>query len=489
MAHGSRLTALSSGMDPDPRPETPPADRVAVTRHRLRLGGEREYVAAAGTMVIAPEPKGKPAKATARLSFVSYALPPEPEASPRPVTFAFNGGPGSSSVWLHLGLLGPRRVVIGDAGESVGPPYRLADNEHTLLTHSDLVFIDPVSTGHSRALDGEDPAQFHGFEADIESVGEFVRLWLTRAGRWDSPVFLAGESYGTLRAAALARHLQSRHGLFLSGVMLISPILDYATVDMSPGHDLAYPLLLPTYAATAHYHGRVGGDLDGLLARARDFADGEYLRALHLGARLDADRFEAAATRLSELTGLSTDVVRRHDLRVPLGRFRKELLRGGHRVVGRLDTRFTGFDREHGGDAPEDDPSLTAITGPFTAAMQLQHRALGIREDLSYEILTDRVRPWSYAPFENRHLRVADDLRRAMHDNPHLRVHLASGIYDAATPIHALRHTVDHLSLAGHLRANLQERVYPAGHMMYVHGPSLARQGQDLRDFVAGTAT
>lgn len=470
-----------------PQPTGPEPDRVTVTRHRLQLGGEaREYLAAAGTLVISPEQGGKPAKATARISFVSYALPSEPGAGPRPVTFAFNGGPGSSSVWLHLGLLGPRRVVIGDAGEAAPPPYRLTDNEHTLLSHSDLVFIDPVSTGHSRAVDGEDPAQFHGFSADIESVGEFIRLWLTRAGRWDSPVFLAGESYGTLRAAALARHLQSRHGMFLSGVMLISPILDYATVDMSPGHDLAYPLLLPTYAATAHYHRRIGGDLEGLLAQARDFADGAYLRALHLGARLDEGERDAAATRLSALTGLSTEFVRRHDLRVPLGRFRKELLRGEGKVVGRLDTRFTGIDREHGGDAPEADPSLTAITGPFTAALQLQHRALGIREDLSYEILTDRVRPWSYAPFENRHLRVSDDLRRAMHDNPHLRVHLASGIYDAATPIHALRHTVDHLSLAPHLHTRLQERVYPAGHMMYVHAASLRQQGEDLRRFVSG---
>ncbi|WP_027459304.1 S10 family peptidase [Deinococcus murrayi] len=474
-----------------------PQDEVSVTRHRVTVGGrELAYTVTAGTMVLAEEKHAKDGKSEglkprARVFFVAYALDGEHDPRTRPVTFSFNGGPGSSSVWLHLGLLGPRRVVMGDAGALTGPPYDLTDNEFTLLTHSDLVFIDPVSTGYSRVTEGEKPGDFHGFGKDIESVGDFIRLWTSRAGRWLSPKFLVGESYGTTRAAGLSGYLQERHGMFLNGLMLVSAILDFATVDFTPGHDLPYIVHLPTAAATAWYHGKLGGDraLADVLREAEAFADGDYARALHAGARLSEGEQRAVAERYGALTGLDPAFVLRNTLRVPLARFCKELLRGEGRTVGRLDSRFTGLDRDSGGEASEYDPSLSAILGPYTAAMNHYVRAeLGFESDLPYEILTARVRPWSYGEFENKHVRVSDTLRKAMHQNEHLKVLVASGYFDFATPYHATRHTLDHLGLDPSLRGNIREVFYEAGHMMYVNRPSLERQHADLVAFVEWAA-
>ncbi|WP_309571176.1 S10 family serine carboxypeptidase-like protein [Deinococcus sp.] len=476
------------------RATAPQVDEVSVTRHRVTVNGQNlAYTATAGTVLLAEEAHSKDGesegtKPRARVFFVAYALDGDHDLRARPVTFSFNGGPGSSSVWLHLGLLGPRRVVMGDAGALTGPPYDLTDNAFTLLADSDLVFIDPVSTGYSRVTDGEKPGDFHGFGRDIESVGDFIRLWVSRAGRWLSPKFLIGESYGTTRAAGLSGYLQQRHGLFLNGIMLISSILDFSTVDFTPGHDLPYVVHLPTQAATAWYHGVLGGDrtLAAVLAEAEAFADSEYASALHLGARLSEEERDGVAQTYARLSGLSVDFILRSDLRVTLARFRKELLRGQGLTVGRLDSRFTGLDRDSAGGEPSDDPSMTAILGPYTAAMNHYVRAeLAFESDLPYEILTGRVRPWSYKEFENTHVRVSDTLREAMHQNAHLKVFVASGYYDFATPYHATRHTIDHLALHPSLRGNVREAFYEAGHMMYVHGPSLEALAAELRDFLA----
>lgn len=476
------------------RPEDEkPRDEVSVTRHRITVNGrELRYTVTAGTMLLAEEKHAKEGesegfKPRARVFFVAYALDGDHGPRERPVTFSFNGGPGSSSVWLYLGLLGPRRVVMGDAGALTGPPYDLTDNEFTLLTHSDLVFIDPVSTGYSRVEEGEKPGDFHGFGKDIESVGDVIRLWTSRAGRWLSPKFLIGESYGTTRAAGLSSYLQERHGMFLNGIMLVSAILDFSTVDFTPGHDLPYIVHLPTAAATAWYHGKLPGDRDlaDVLREAEAFADGDYARALHAGARLSGEERQAVAERYAALTGLDVAFVLRNNLRVTLARFCKELLRDQGRTVGRLDSRFTGLDRDSGGESYEYDPSMSAILGPYTAAMNHYVRAeLAFESDLPYEILTGRVRPWSYQEFENRHVRVSDTLRKAMHQNGHLKVLVASGYFDFATPYHAARHTLDHLGLDPSLRGNLRETFYEAGHMMYVHRPSLERQYADLTAFL-----
>ncbi|WP_216318672.1 S10 family peptidase [Deinococcus aestuarii] len=468
-------------------------DEVRVTHHRVTVNGrELHYTVTAGTLVLAEEKHAKEgesegSKPRARVFFTAYALDGQPDPRGRSVTFSFNGGPGSSSVWLHLGVLGPRRVVMGDAGALTGPPYDLVDNEFTLLTHSDLVFIDPVSTGYSRVTEGEKPGDFHGFQKDIESVGDFIRLWTSRAGRWLSPKFLIGESYGTTRAAGLSGYLQERHGLYLNGILLVSSILDFSTVDFTPGHDLPYLVHLPTAAATAWYHGRLTArrTLPEVLREAEAFADGEYARALHAGSRLGAEERRRVAERYAELTGLSVDFVLRNDLRVTLDRFCKELLRDQNRTVGRLDSRFTGIDRDAGGEGPEYDPSLSAILGPYTAAMNHYVRVeLGFESDLPYEIISGRVRPWSFKEFENTHVRVSDTLRKAMHQNPHLKILVTSGYYDFATPYHATRHTLDHLGLAPALRENIRETFYEAGHMMYVHLPSLERQSVDLASFI-----
>src|SRR4051812_48516871 len=292
------------------------------------------------------------------MSLTSYTLDGVPPDSRRPVTFAFNGGPGSSSIWLHLGLLGPRRVVSGDAGDLAAPPYGLVDNAETLLQHSDLVFIDPVSTGYSRTVEGENPGDYHGFTRDLESVGEVIRLWTSRNGRWMSPKFLAGESYGTLRAAGLAEHLQSRYGMYLNGLMLISSVLDFTTLDFNENNDVAYALFLPTYAAIAHYHGLHGDrPLDEVLADAEEFASRDYPWALARGHRLTADERAATVTRLAALTGLSEDFVDRVDLRVEHIRFFTELLRSERRIVGRLDGRFTSWDADYGQEQMSEDAS------------------------------------------------------------------------------------------------------------------------------------
>jgi carboxypeptidase C (cathepsin A) len=400
----------------------------------------------------------------------------------RPVTFAFNGGPGSSSVWLHLGLLGPRRVLMGDVGELRPPPYGLADNAETLLTVSDLVFIDPISTGYSRAAKGEKSKDFHGYQADLESVAEVIRLWTSRNGRWMSPKYLCGESYGTLRAAGLAEHLQDRYGLYLNGLMLISSVLDAGTLESSGHNDLPYALFLPTFAAVANYHGLHGDrSLRDVLDDAEDFALGEYRRALDDGNR----RTESVVQRLAALTGLSEDFLDRVNLRVEEWRFFAELLRPRRRTVGRLDGRFLGWAADAGQERLSADPSYHAIQGPYTAAFNHYVRSeLSYANDLPYEILTDRVQPWSYKEFEGQHVHVADKLAAAMRANPHLRVYVASGYYDAATPYFATRHTFAHLAIPAELRGNIQYADFEAGHMMYVHEPSRLTQSAQLANFV-----
>ncbi|WP_237742788.1 S10 family peptidase [Actinopolymorpha alba] len=407
------------------------------------------------------------------------------------MTFAFNGGPGSSSVWLHLGLMGPRRVLMGDAGALLPPPYALGPNPESLLEHSDLVFIDPVSTGYSRVVQNGKPADYHGFRGDLESVGELIRLWTSRNGRWMSPKFLAGESYGTLRAAALAGHLQQRYGLYLNGIMLISSVLDMGTVRFADTHDLPHPLFLPTYAAIAHYHGRHGDrPLDDVLREAEEFANRDYPYALARGDRMPAEERAETVRRLARVTGLSEEYVDRVDLRLEHQRFFRELLRDRRLTVGRLDGRFTGLEADDGGEHGTYDPSYAAIHGRYTAALNHYVRVdLGYENDLPYEILTDRVRPWSFEEFEGREVSVAPTLAEAMRHNPHLQIQVGCGYYDGATPYFAAEHALAHLSLPAELRANIEMCNYHAGHMMYVHEPSRLQQSADLAGFVRRAAS
>jgi carboxypeptidase C (cathepsin A) len=481
---------------PSDAPPPAPADEVVTTRHSLALEDDQtlSYTASAGRLVLREEvvEEGvfKGFKPKAEVFVVSYVADAE-GGSQRPVTFAFNGGPGSSSVWLHLGLLGPRKVVMGDAGQLLPPPYGLADNRETLLRHSDLVFIDPVSTGYSRVAEGDKAADFHGYQRDLETVGEVIRLWTSRHKRWMSPKYLIGESYGTLRAAALAHHLEARYGLAINGVMLVSAVLDMGTLhdELPEGNDIAFVLSLPTFACIAHYHGRLGSrPIAEVREEAEGFALGEYARALLLGGRMTPGERESALERLAALTGLDRGWLDRANMRIESHRFFRELLRERGLVVGRLDGRFTSWEADAVGERIEADPSYSAIHGPYSAACNHYLRSeLEYENDLPYEILTDRVHPWSYKEFEGKSVSVAERLAAAMRVNPHLRVQIAAGYYDGATPYFAAEHTAHHLNVPDELRGNVTFNYYEAGHMMYVHEESRRDLSRHLAEFVTPT--
>jgi carboxypeptidase C (cathepsin A) len=468
-----------------------PEDKTVITKHAVRIGGQEvKYTATAGTMVLKLE-DGTP---KANIFYVSYTKDDVTDATKRPITFAFNGGPGAGSLWLHVGALGPRRVEMGDVGNLLPPPYKIVDNESSILDVTDIVFIDPVTTGYSRPAPGEADKQFHGVQEDVQSVGDFIRLWATRNRRWGSPKFLAGESYGTTRAAGLSGYLQQRYGMYLNGIMLISSILNFQTAEFDVGNDLPYMLFLPTYTAIAWYHKKLPNDLQGDLQKAitesKAFAQHEYQDALTAGDALPAPKRAEIAQKLSRLTGLSADYIDRANLRIEIQRFDKELMKSERRTVGRLDGRFTGIDSDSAGEQPDYDPSLAAIVGPYTATINEYLRSeLKFESDVPYEFLTARVRPWNYAPYENRYVNVAETLRRAMTQNPFLRVFVGKGYYDLATPFFAAEYTFDHLGLDPTLRSHLSGGFYEAGHMMYVHPASLVKLKQDLAQFIqASTA-
>lgn len=483
----------TTAKEPDGKaPEAPePKDNLVTTHHVLRVGRRRlKYTATAGRVVLREEEhkdgtfKGN--KARGEISMTTYTLD-DADPQTRPVVFAFNGGPGSSSVWLHLGLLGPRRVVMGDAGHLEPPPYGLVDNPESLLTVADLVFIDPMSTGWSRAIEGGKPGDYHGYQRDIEHVGELIRLWTSRNKRWMSPKFVAGESYGTLRGAALAAHLQERYGMYLNGLILISSVLDLSSIDFEKQrNDRAHALYLPTYAAIAHYHGKHGRrSLSSVLREAEAYAARDLPWALSQGARLSPDDRAAAVSTVARLSGLSEDYVDRCDLRIEHWRYFTELLRDRHLAVGRLDARFTGPAASAIAENMDADPSHDAIMGPYAAAWNHYVRdELGFESDLHYEQITSRVQPWSFKDFEGRPVNVSDRLERAMRQNPHLRVHVSYGYFDGATPHFAAEDVFAKLRLPESLRANIEHAYYEAGHMMYVHEPSRAQQSRDLADFV-----
>jgi carboxypeptidase C (cathepsin A) len=468
----------------------PLEDKISQTKHSARIGGQEiKYTATAGTMVM----KTEEGEAKATIFYVAYTRDDVSDLSTRPVMFTFNGGPGSSSVWLHLGAFGPRRVEMGDAGALLPPPYKMVDNESSLLDTTDMVFIDPVSTGYSRPAPGESPNQFHGVQEDIQSVGDFIRLWATRNKRWGSPKFLAGESYGTTRAAGLSGYLQQRHGMYLNGIILVSTILNFQTTDFNSGNDLPYILYLPTYTAIAWYHKRLPSDLQSDLKKAvqesEDFANGGYTLALMSGDSLPSAKHAEVVKKLARLTGLSEDYIERTNLRVQIDRFTKELLRSQRRTVGRIDGRFTGIDLDAAGDSPEYDPSIAAITGPYTATLNEYVRGdLKFDSDLPYEILTGRVAPWSYRPYENKYVDVGETLRSAMTQNPFLRVFVAKGYYDLATPFFAANYTFDHLGLDPSLRGHITDDYFESGHMVYAHMPSLAKLKQDTAQFIRASS-
>jgi carboxypeptidase C (cathepsin A) len=471
-----------------PVPTQPYKDEApVVTTHKITLNGAPlEYKATTGMMPI----KNNAGEAEAGLFYVAYTVESGQTPSRRPLCFAFNGGPGAGSLWLHLGAIGPRRIKMNEDGTMPPMPYQLEDNQGTWLDKCDLVFVDPVGTGFSRATRTDTARKFNSFTGDIDSVAEFIRLYLARTERYLSPIFVAGESYGTTRAAGLSGALVNR-GIALNGVMLISSILNFQTARFNTGNDLPYILFLPTYTATAWYHKRIdpqyAKDLKTTLNAARAFAEGEYATALMKGDRLSPAEREAIATKVSKLTGLSISYVMQNDLRINIMRFIKELLRTKDTTVGRLDSRITGTDRDQGSDTATFDPSMSAIMTPYTHAMnQYAREELKYKTDSTYFSLGGGIMPWDYSAAQNQYADTSAALRNALDRNPYMKVFIANGYYDLATPFFATEYTFAHMGLRPKYEKNITMAEYEAGHMMYVHVPSLLKLKNDVAAFIDG---
>lgn len=461
------------------------------TRHRVTIAGKSiEYDATAGHLTLTRED----GTIRARMFFVAYTKVGVSDPSRRPLTFSFNGGPGSSSVWLHLGVLGPKRVLMNSDGTTTPPPYQLVENDQSWLDLTDMVFIDPVSTGYSRAADEKSADKdFHGYRQDIESVGAFIQRWVSDHQRWSSPKMLIGESYGTTRAAGLSEHLQSRYGMYLNGVILVSAVLNFQTISFDEGNDLPYAMFLPTYAATALYHGKTASGLNAeerskslvsVVDVVRQFATTDYSVNLMKGDRLtDAER--TAAIQQLGFTGLSRDYLEKTNLRINIFKFCAELLRDKGLAVGRFDSRYTGAVANPLSEYMERDPSHhPTIAGCFSTCINdYLTRDLKVKTTLPYEVLTGRVWPWDYGNAENQYLNVAPQLRDAILMNPDLKVWVLNGYYDLATPFFATEYTIDHLGLPAALRRNITMSYYEAGHMMYLLPSELQRMRTGAVEF------
>jgi carboxypeptidase C (cathepsin A) len=437
--------------------------------------------------------KNEKGEIEARIFFVAYVADRTGGPETRPLTFSFNGGPGSASVWLHMGALGPKRVKMREDGMMPAPPYTLVDNDATWLDQTDLVFIDPVGTGYSRAAKPELGAKFWGLQGDIESVGEFIRLYLSRYERWASPLFMVGESYGTTRAAGLSDYLVERDGIAFNGIILVSSILNFETARFGKGNDLPYQLFLPTYTASAWYHKKLPPDLQQqelpkVLKEVEAFAGGEYPVALSKGDRLTSEERKAVIARLARFTGLDPAYIDRADLRIEIQHFCKELLRDQKRTVGRLDTRFVGIDETAVEATPEYDPSLAAIRPPYTAMFNdYVRRTLQYKSDLHYFILGGGIGRWDWGPTGPSGADVSEALRKAFSKNPDMRLFVAKGHYDLATPYFATEYTLSHMGLDPSQRSRVTTGEYEAGHMMYISEKELAHLKADVSAFIHGS--
>jgi carboxypeptidase C (cathepsin A) len=480
-----------------PTPAATPGERdpamtdgpPSVTKHEMRVGGRTlRYTVTTGVMPL----KSATGETEARIFYMAYTLDGAGPAAQRPLMFSFNGGPGSSSVWLHLGALGPRRVHMLEDGAMPPPPFRLVDNEHTWLDFTDLVFIDPVGTGYSRAARADLASRYFGLQGDIQSIGEFIRLYLVRNQRWTSPLYLVGESYGTTRAAGLSGYLVER-GVAFNGVLLVSTIMNFQTARFARGNDLPYALFLPTYSAIAWYHKRLPPDAQGrplrqLLDEVERWASTDYVVALAKGDRLTPAERQEVIDRLNRYTGLDKGFIENSDLRIEIQRFDKELLRDQKRTVGRLDGRFKGIDDLAVTERPDFDPSMAAIRPPYTATFNQYVRSeLGFRSDLEYYILGGGINRWDFGS-DNAYADTSTALLAAFNKNPYMRLFVASGYYDLATPYFAAEYTLRHMGLDPALRANVTTTFYEAGHMMYIDQTSLAQLKRDAAAFVQSGA-
>ncbi len=495
MAFLSMCSGVLHAAEAEPTPKKEAASKseelkeeFSVTHHTVTIDGKPlHYTATAGNLVL----KSADGKPEASIFFIAYTKDDEKEPAKRPVTFVTNGGPGSSSVWLHLGLLGPRRVSLNADGTTQAP-YQLVDNEYSALDLTDLVFIDPVSSGFSRAAPGVDPKQFHSVDEDVKCLSEFIRLYITRYHRWDAPKFFAGESYGTTRGAALAAHLHDEEHIYLSGLIMISTVLNFQNIVFDMGSDIPFILIAPTYTAAAWYHKKLSPELQRkellpLLKEVETFALGPYASSLMKGDRLSKSERAATVQQLARYTGLSPEFIERQNLRVTFSRFAKELLRNQKRVLGRFDCTYTGIDNNSCGESYEFDPSADVVFGVFTASINhYLEKDLQVQKDEKYDVLAN-VWPWNFST--NSYLNVSSQLRDVMSRNPKMQVFVGSGIYDMATPYLTADYAFDHVGLDPSLKSNITMRNYIGGHMMYIHIPSLKQMKEDFTAFYKKVAS
>ena len=473
---------------PSDKADTPiPPPMVSVTHHKGVFGGVAVAYTATASETYLKDKDDKPAAAIFSTSYIKDG-PVDPR---RPVTFLFNGGPGSGSVWLHMGAFGPKRVRIPDAKDDGAPPYPIVDNPNSLLDVTDLVFIDPVGTGWSHALGKTEAKTYWGVTADAKSVAQFIRLWLNEHGRWNAPKFLGGESYGTTRSAAVTHELEgSYNDVALNGVILMSTILDFGAESETEGNEMQYVVTLPSMATTAWYHKHLPGqwpDAASVAQAAREFASGPYLAALMKGTALSQPEHDAIRRQLAQFTGLSETYLENANLRITPDRFYKELLRDRGLTIGRLDTRYTGVDLDRAGEGPDNDPSFYGIDGAYTAAINAYARGdLGFKPERGY-VTIGGVGDWDWKLGGDRgdrgaYLNVAPYLSRALRENSGLKIFVAQGYFDFATPFYGAEYS---LTRPGFPAGRVEFHYYQAGHMMYVHDSDLTKLSADIHDFIA----
>ncbi|MFW7378510.1 MAG: S10 family peptidase [Oligoflexus sp.] len=462
--------------------------RSISSRHRAEFHGDKHSYTARAFETFLNDEKGQP---KASIFAVSYTLDKVKDTNKRPITFIFNGGPGSSSVWLHMGLFGPKRIRVPSDGQPAGAaPYVIEDNPQSLLAHSDLVFIDPVGTGYSRTFGEHKASDYWGIIQDAEAITSFIRTYLTEEQRWNSPRYLAGESYGTVRASVLANMMQSNFtGITVNGVILISAILDFQAGRFTRGNDTPHVTFLPSYAATAWHHKKLpeqAEDLESFLDEVREFARTDYLTALFKGNLLSSTEEEAIIDRLHAYTGLSKNYIKQTNLRIHAHRFMKELLREEGKTIGRFDSRYLGKDYDDAGETFDNDASAYGIDGAYVASINhyFSHD-LKVNWTDEYQILNTKVgRSWEWSLEKGKptsqFINVAPLLGKAMVENPDLRVYVANGYYDLATPFYSTEYA---LSRHGIDPERLDMSYFQAGHMMYTHEPSFQKLTKELGEF------
>jgi carboxypeptidase C (cathepsin A) len=490
--HEKETKTVEKEKPAEPAPPAPKEESSA-TDHTLKIGSQTiPYKATAATILL----KNEKEEPTALVYYTAYTRTDVKDASQRPISFVYNGGPGSASVWLHMGAFGPKRVITANAEPTPPAPYKIADNVGSLLDKTDMVFIDPVGTGFSHAVGKAQDKDFWGVDSDVKSLAEFISIYVSRSDRWNSPKFLIGESYGTFRSAALSNYLQAHNGMYFNGIVLISSVLDLGTISFNPGDDQAYIFYLPSYAATAWYHKVLPhrpDNLNTLIQEARQFAVTDYAAALMKGSKLGAAEKADVAKKISRYTGLSEDYLIKANLRVNLPQFMVELQRNRGLTTGRLDARFSGATYDLLGEYAASDPQADAITGAFTAAFNtyLRNDLKFSLQDRKYRAISEEAEPawdWKHKAGENFGFpgspNVEGDLIQALLANPHLQIEVENGLYDLATPFFATEYTMEHLGLPERLQKNIRLQYYDAGHMMYLRDEDLAKLKANVAAFI-----